>query len=608
LNIKTKILFSIIPVTLIALVSTSLLSYISFKSALTSQILNHLESVASIQKSRIEAIISQHIERLVLISSRTQLRISLKNYNQDRGGGSQEKIITILKDARKSIPSFEEISVLNTQGVVVASTNAERIESDLSSELFFIDGLTKNKVDYLFLNGKHELKTYFSGPLELEGVLLGVIVVTSNVDHLRTAVGDYSGLGKSGETVLGKDGKPGEIIFLMPIRFDPEAALKSVSLEPNHYIPMIQALEGKEGLISDVNDERGVAVFAATKYIDALSWGLVVKIDRSEALAPTLTLKNELVGFILISLLSVTFIGFFIARQIAKPLSNITDEARFVTEKYLSEKTIKHEKNEVKSLESSFRQMTQGLLKANRQLKDTQAQLVQSAKLASLGELATGVAHELNQPLQIIKMSAEIGSLDLQAKDLNKADSYFQQINAQVDRAAEIIQHLKVFGRDAQLQKRESIAPNAIVKSSLIMLNSQLESEGITLVLALSEDLPTFLVNPVEIEQVIVNLIANARDALEVGREKKIIIRTAKKYHCIVFEVEDSGVGISPVVREKLFDPFFTTKPVGKGTGLGLSICYGIVQAYHGTIEVKSELGKGSIFTVKIPIPVQEKP
>ncbi len=584
-----------------------MISYVSFKSSLTSEILQHLDSVASIQKSRIEAIIEQNLERLLLISSRTQLRITLNRFHHEADQDALQKMTIILRDAQKSIPSFEEISIIDPKGIVLVSTDEGFIGKNFVSRSFFIKGQIENKADYFFLDDEKNLKTYFSGPLQLNGVFLGVLLVSSNVDNLISAIQDYSGLGKTGETVLGKVDEAGEVIFLAPLRFNPGAALQKLPLTAAVFTPMLQALNRKERLIDDAIDYRGAPVLAAIKYSDSLKWGLVVKLDQSEAYAPIDTLRNELFGLMFIFLVAVIFIASYFAKHIVSPISKITDRARAITDQFLSEKTIDIEQNEVKSLEHSFEQMTQGLLKANQKLKDTQAQLIQSEKLASLGELSTGVAHELNQPLQIIKMCVDLGQIHLEREDLDKAGSHLQQINTQVDRAAEIIQHLKIFGRDASLQKREKVSPNQIVHSSLIMLRGQLEHQGILLELALSGDLPLFEVNPLEIEQVLVNLITNARDALESSQEKKIIIRTARKYQYIIFEVEDSGSGILTAVREKVFDPFFTTKPVGKGTGLGLSICYGILKDHQGTISVRSEYGKGAVFTLSLPIDSEEE-
>ncbi len=448
---------------------------------------------------------------------------------------------------------------------------------------------------------------HFSGPLRLNGAFLGVVLVTSHLKNLIAAVQDYSGLGRTGETVLGKRDDKGKIIFLAPLRFNQDAVLKNISLDTHFAVPMNETLSGKEKVMPDSVDYRGEAVLAITKYIDSVQWGLVVKIDRSEAFSTIVRLRNELYGLVAFSLVCAILIAFYLAKNIVEPISRVTDKAHYITNEVLSENVIKIEKNEVKSLERSFEQMTEGLLNANKQLKETQSQLIQSAKLASLGELATGVAHELNQPLQIIQMSSELGRIHYENGNSENLKSHFEQIDSQVNRAANIIQHLKLFARDSNLQNREKINPNEIVHSALFMFKNQIKNDGIILGLDLSLDLPLIFVNRVEIEQVLVNLISNAKDALKESQDKRIILRTSEKYGQVTIEVEDTGSGILNTLQEKIFDPFFTTKPVGEGTGLGLSICYGIIKDHGGKIELKSEYRKGAIFKVHIPIHTKKR-
>jgi histidine kinase len=243
---------------------------------------------------------------------------------------------------------------------------------------------------------------------------------------------------------------------------------------------------------------------------------------------------------------------------------------------------------------------------------EMEQQLIQASKMATLGEMATGVAHELNQPLSVIKTSSNFFmrkvSKDepIDAKILHTMAS---KISSSVDRATKIISHMREFGRKS-IGSREGVDVNRVLRNAQDILSRQLELRGIEVVWALQENLPMILAEPSRLEQVIINLLVNARDAIEdkvesgKGRrgEDKIYIRTFSDSKTVRIEVMDTGLGIPEAVMGKIFEPFFTTKRPGKGTGLGLSISYGIVKDFGGTIQASSEKERGARFVIEFPI------
>jgi signal transduction histidine kinase len=253
------------------------------------------------------------------------------------------------------------------------------------------------------------------------------------------------------------------------------------------------------------------------------------------------------------------------------------------------------------------------LAESNRELKETQSQLIQSAKLASIGEMAAGVAHELNQPLMVartgIQMMRRHGAYDTQKGD--EAARQLELAEKSTKRMMTIIGHLQLFARQSP-KDFEPVDVNHVIEESLLMMGEQLRIRGIEMKLELDSDLPRVMGNANHLEQVMLNLLTNARDALEETTEsrgkwkgqKRIFLKTAvssTEPEFIHVLVRDSGRGISPDAAEKVFDPFFTTKPVGKGTGLGLSISYGIIKDHQGEIEVAETGLKGTTFRVKLP-------
>lgn len=237
-----------------------------------------------------------------------------------------------------------------------------------------------------------------------------------------------------------------------------------------------------------------------------------------------------------------------------------------------------------------------------RDLKQTQAQLIQSGKLAAVGTLAAGVAHELNQPLMVIRGYAQELLADERVASEEICED-LRRIEAQTTRMAAIINHLRVFSRQSK-GKREVTDLNQVVTGALTFLAQQLKTKNIAVVQELLPALPPVWTDPLQIEQVFLNLVTNARDAMEEVGTGTITIRTELAADSRVWlSVTDTGPGIPPDLQTRIFDPFFTTKEVGKGTGLGLSICHGIVEEHGGALKMESPMadGRGARFTIVLP-------
>jgi histidine kinase len=243
---------------------------------------------------------------------------------------------------------------------------------------------------------------------------------------------------------------------------------------------------------------------------------------------------------------------------------------------------------------------------------ETEQQLIQAGKMATLGEMATGVAHELNQPLSVIKTASSfcIKKINQDEKIQPEAlNTMLNKIDSNVDRATKIITHMRQFARKDDL-KLVRIQINDVIGRAFEIFSQQLRLRGIEVVCDLDRNLPEIRGDSDRLEQVFINLLINARDALEEKwgpkdsqpAEKKITFRSWSKERHVFIEVCDTGSGIPEGVADKIFEPFFTTKEVGKGTGIGLSISYGIVKDCAGTIQVKSTSPEGTCFILKFPL------
>jgi two-component system NtrC family sensor kinase len=235
-----------------------------------------------------------------------------------------------------------------------------------------------------------------------------------------------------------------------------------------------------------------------------------------------------------------------------------------------------------------------------------QGQIMQSEKLAAIGQLAAGVMHEINNPLATISACvAAIGGRVGQLAEAEKAtvEEYLEIIDKEVDRCTRIVDGLLDFSRPKGKSKGRVVL-NALVDETLFLLKHHQRFKRLSLIRELDMSLPATNGNAEQLTQVLMALMLNAVDAMD-DRRGKLTVRTgrnANRSDEVFVEIEDNGIGIPRAEQSKIFEPFYTTKPPGRGTGLGLSICYGIVEEHRGRIEVDSQPGRGSIFRVFLPV------
>ncbi len=234
------------------------------------------------------------------------------------------------------------------------------------------------------------------------------------------------------------------------------------------------------------------------------------------------------------------------------------------------------------------------------QLRDAQAGLLQMEKMAATGQLAAGVAHEINNPVGIIQNRLEILLDEVRAgQAVGNLESHLSLMHRHVDRISKIVSRLLSFARKSATGK-SSLNIGVVSNGVTMLVGKEIEKRGITFIHEVPDNLPPVLGNSTEIEQVLVNLLVNAMDATDSGGQVRL--SAAHNNDRIQIQISDSGSGIASENLSKIFDPFFTTKGVGLGTGLGLSIVYRIVEDHGGSIIVASEEGQGTTFTVYLPI------
>jgi C4-dicarboxylate-specific signal transduction histidine kinase len=258
---------------------------------------------------------------------------------------------------------------------------------------------------------------------------------------------------------------------------------------------------------------------------------------------------------------------------------------------------------------SDLKETTEEVQRRELELREKQEQLIQAAKLATLGELATGIAHELNNPLNNIGLFIgnaldliELGMVDAEPeRTLQELHSAMQQVR----KATDIISHLRTFGRVAPVSL-EPVHLLQVVSGSISLMKEQLRWSQIDVVLDFPEDV-VVSGNAIRLEQVFLNLLTNARDALTTAEIKRITITCRVEKNVVEIRFSDTGPGIPEQLEQRIFDPFFTTKEVGAGTGLGLSIINRIIKDHQGSISVENHPGEGAHFLIQLPVIAEEE-
>ncbi len=317
-----------------------------------------------------------------------------------------------------------------------------------------------------------------------------------------------------------------------------------------------------------------------------------------------LDIVDKLAVQLILSLLTVVIGGIllipFVARKIVRPLRVIEKSMLKIAEGNFEPLPVLTTHDETQKVVEAFNKMVA-------ELEQRQEQLIQARKLSSLGVLTSGIAHQLNNPLNNISTSCQILIEDIEQLDPAFVKTLLSNIDQEINRAREIVKGLLEFSRI----KEFSLVPTKlkdVVEKTRRLVGSQIPP-NVDVVISVPEDIVVEM-DSQRMQQVFLNLIMNAIYAI--GDKKGTIFIRAKADRSkneVIVEVEDTGQGIPEEITEKIFDPFFTTKEVGAGTGLGLSIVYGIIEKHKGTISVRSEVGKGTCFIITLPIkqPFQEK-
>ncbi|MGA2624278.1 MAG: cache domain-containing protein [Bacteroidota bacterium] len=329
-------------------------------------------------------------------------------------------------------------------------------------------------------------------------------------------------------------------------------------------------------------------------------------------------LRNTLITFLGIALggiILIVLVSIQLAKRISRPLKKLEETANKIADgEYRHDFTV-HAPSEIEHLASSLSKMAKDLEAEKRELeewgstlekkveqrteeiKKIHSQMFRSEKLASLGKLAAGVAHEINNPLTGILTNSSLLLEDLAADDPRRED--VEVMVKETIRCREIVKRLLDFAKQSKPQKKLTDI-NSLIENIVLLVRNQTSFRNIRIDKDLTADIPGIQADADQVQQVFINIVLNAAEAMTKGGMLTITSRLSRSKDFIEIIFKDNGPGIPESVKEKIFDPFFTTKE--HGTGLGLSISYGIIEQHGGTISVESTPGEGSVFTIELPI------
>ena len=496
--------------------------------------------------------------------------------------GPEELIASAKRDPLMSIANFESASEsLIAQALRAASPS----RGEATADTVFVDGLLYDVVSFPVFGSN--------------GRLVGALTLGSQIN--RTVLEEFSRATHSRIVLLGNERV---IVSTLP---GPESSLDLVRLFRD-----VTAEAQKKGSGFRIRKHvlNGEHHFCAAGRFETPrndgDLGYLLLYSYEQPLQDLAATQRNLIVMSGVAIVLGSLVVCFLVGKVTKPLRELRDSAEAVGRGDFSRRVPVRSQDECGELARVFNQMTENLKTSREQLettvatlKSTQAQLIQSEKLSGIGQFIAGVAHELNNPLTSVLGFSELMKHAVVAP---KDKHYLDVLNKSALRCQKIVQALLSFAR-RQSPERKPTLVNELIEASVDLLQYQLRKGSVKVITRFDGELPEILVDPHQMQQVFVNLLNNARQAIEASQtEGWIRIRTETDSRRVRIIFQDNGPGISPENLARIFDPFFTTKGVGEGTGLGLSLCYGIVKEHGGVITANSRPGEGATFSIELPL------
>ncbi|GAB7081687.1 ATP-binding protein [Megalodesulfovibrio paquesii] len=539
--LRLKIIGATLLLSLTPLFSLGYIIHTSFSQAYKEKVERALRIIMEDKRNAID---------MFLEASLSQLRTVAESYTMDELS-DQDRLTRILATLQGSFHAFMDLGVIDQDGNHIAYAGPYKLKGfNYSQEVWFNEVMRRGiYVSDTFL-GFRNYPHCIVAVLRREKDKVWAMRATVDTDVFNTLVRAVP-MGRQAEAFL-VNGK--SVLQTMSSRHGPVLGTAE--------LPMEGPFSGAH--VSESTLPNGHILLTGMTWLQQANWLLVVQEDTAEEMTPLLRTQRQTFIIVLAGGLVILIGAFITSGSIVARLAQ-SDKEKAIMD----------------------------------------AALMQSGKIAAIGKLAAGVAHEVNNPLTLIRESAGwirdlLGEEDKEhVKNYDEIDEALIKIDQHVERARTVTHRLLGFARRME-PMQEHIDLNAVLEQTTKFLESEALYRSIAIHKAFDRNLPSITTDPAQLQQVFLNLLENAIDAID--RQGEITIATRQEGEDVIATVTDSGPGIPRHIQDKIFDPFFTTKKVGEGTGLGLSISYGIIEKLGGHIAVESEEGHGATFTVRLPL------
>lgn len=505
-----------------------------------------------------------------------------------------------------------DIYVMIADGETVAASNHDQslsfVGENFSYRPYFIQAMEGRRGRFFAL-GTTSLKRgyYFSAPVTVDGEISGVVVFKIDIEAIESSWkgGDHEIIVTDPEGIIFMAGHP-EWLYsgLLPLTPARLARTEASRRYANATLRPLQFTSGTEPgghelmTVKIGGRERGYLVLS--EQMPEAGWTVRVLLDTASVRAQAFTSVSA--ALLLLGLAALAIFIMLQRRARLHERMQIQRQAQEQLERRVDERTA-----DLAAVNRRLKKEVAERRATENQLRQTQADLIQAGKLAALGQMSAALSHEFNQPLAAAKTYADNAAILIDRKRLDEARDNVLRISGLTDRMASISRHLRNFARKPN-EKLGAVRLADVVEDALEIVDTRLKAARATMSVDLGSPPPVVHAGSVRLQQVLVNLIANAADAVEGQADRVIELAARQQDGKVLLTVRDNGSGVSEAIKERIFDPFFTTKGVGKGLGLGLSISYNIIKDCGGDLTVSTHPDGGAMFTVKLDcvMPVQE--
>lgn len=499
--------------------------------------------------------------------------------------------------------SSSDIYMLTMNGETIAASNYDLptsfVGQNFSYRPYFQEAAA-GKQSRFYALGTTSAKRgyYFSSPIGIGGKILGVIVFKVDIDNLEASwVGGDSRIFVSDpEGIIFMTGTQNWLYHsLLPLtkeRLERTSASRRYSDAALKPLNFTQRQEDGHALmtIPEAGNVREYLVLSQT--MPDAGWTVNVLTDTASARAQAQTVV--VAGLLLICLAGLGFAILMQRRARLAERMHMQEAAQVELERRVEERT-----SDLARVNRRIEEEIAERRATEQQLRQTQADLIQAGKLAGLGQMSAALSHEFNQPLAAAKTYSDSAEVLIERGRLDEARDNIRRISALIDRMASISRHLRNFARKPN-EKLSTVALDEVIRDTLEIAEARLKSARADLAVKIEEPAPIVQAGSVRLQQVLVNIITNAADAVEGLEDRRIDLTVTTEKSTVRIAVRDCGPGVPEAIRERIFDPFFTTKGVGKGLGLGLSISYNIIKDFGGSLSVGSHPEGGAEFVIEL--------